>query len=137
MTDAKTTKTGDAVAIRFERTLKHPAEKVWRALTERSQLNQWFPTDVGVDVITAGAELHHSFRKNEGPDDDHARVIDFDEQRLLVISWYESVLRFELTDEGGSCRLVLTYTLADDGIRPERDTKGWQTCLDELESLLA
>src|ERR1700741_5304697 len=137
MSDVKTTKNGDAVTIRFERQLKHPVEKVWRAVTERDHLNQWFPSDVGVDVITAGADLHHSFRENEGPDDDHARVIDFKEHELLVISWYESVLRFELRPSGDGCALLLTYTLADDGVRPERDTKGWGICLDRLESLLS
>ena len=134
--DVNTTKTGDAVAIRFERRLKHPVDTVWRALTERKQLNEWFPSDVGVDVITAGAELHHSFRENEGPDDDHARVIEFDDRKLLVISWYESVLRFELEPAGDGCVLVLTYTLADDGVRPERDTGGWKICLDRLENML-
>ena len=30
-------------AIRLERPLAHPAEKVWRALTERKHLEHWFP----------------------------------------------------------------------------------------------
>ena len=137
MSDVKTTKNGDAVTIRFERKLSHPVEKVWAALTERSQLNEWFPTDVGVDVITPDAEIKHTFRKGEGPPDEQARVIEFDECRTLVFSWYQSVLRFELERTPSGCVLVLTYTLADDGIRPTRDTKGWQSCLDELESLLS
>ena len=32
-------------AVRIERALRHPVAKVWRALTEPSQLNQWFPFD--------------------------------------------------------------------------------------------
>src|SRR4051794_15127554 len=32
--------------VSFERTLPHPPEKVWRALTEAEHLKAWFPTTI-------------------------------------------------------------------------------------------
>ena len=44
--DTKFSKTDRRYSLRIERELSHPAEKVWRALTERNLLKQWFPADV-------------------------------------------------------------------------------------------
>src|SRR5580704_11908986 len=36
---------GDRWKLRFTRELAHPAEKVWRAVTEPAHLDAWFPAD--------------------------------------------------------------------------------------------
>ena len=38
-------------AVRFERQLPDPPAVVWRALTEREQLDSWFPSDV---IVSGG-----------------------------------------------------------------------------------
>ncbi|MGW4592021.1 hypothetical protein [Amycolatopsis thermoflava] len=46
-------------ALVFERHLKHPPEKVWRALTEPGELATWFPVhvlDFAVHVLRFAAE---------------------------------------------------------------------------------
>jgi uncharacterized protein YndB with AHSA1/START domain len=124
------------VTVRFERRMKHPAEKVWRAITERGQLNEWFPNDIGVDEITADATLHYTFRDNEGPPGD-GTVLEFDPPRRLVINWYDAILRFELTptDDGG-CLFVFSHDVEDDGERPVRDSAGWHVCIEQLDASL-
>ncbi|HZN16147.1 MAG TPA: SRPBCC family protein [Acidimicrobiales bacterium] len=133
------TKTGSRVKVTFERRLAQPVDKVWRAITERDQLNQWFPSDVGVDVIGPDTkELHFTFRENEGPAGDGV-VLEYDEPRLLVMDWYDGILRFELTpiDDGRGTLLRFSHDVEDDGERPTRDSAGWHVCLEQLDALVA
>ena len=143
------TKEKDLVSVRFERPMKHSVEKVWGAITERDQLNQWFPNDIGVDRIAAGSQLHYTFRAGEemdeqtlkeldvpAPVDEDGDVLEFDPPRLLVVTWYGGVLRFELTPTADGCLLVFTHTVLDDGARPARDSAGWQICLENLDESL-
>jgi uncharacterized protein YndB with AHSA1/START domain len=46
--------------LRFTRTLAHPVEKVWRAITEPEHLEHWFPSTIEGER-TAGAPLRFSF----------------------------------------------------------------------------
>jgi uncharacterized protein YndB with AHSA1/START domain len=150
----KTTATREKknVSVRFERPMKHAIEKVWTAITERDHVNEWFPNDIGVDRITADTKtLHYSFRgemefseedlKELGdvpmPKDEDGDVLEFDPPRLLVLNWYDGILRFELsaTADGGTL-LVFTHTVEDDGSRPARDSAGWQICLENLDESL-
>ena len=39
--------------LRFERLLAHPRERVWRALTEREELEAWHPTPFGISAEQA------------------------------------------------------------------------------------
>src|SRR5690349_909928 len=52
--------------LRFVRTLAHPPEKVWRALTEPEHLAVWFPTEIHGER-EAGAALRFVFAGDEGP----------------------------------------------------------------------
>ncbi len=52
--------------LRFERTLPHPPEKVWRALTEPQHLARWFPTTLEGERAP-GAPLRCSFPGGQAP----------------------------------------------------------------------
>ena len=65
MNDARLEKDGPRFALRLERRLPHSPEKVWRALTERELLKQWFPADVE-GAWTVGATLRFHFLHGEG-----------------------------------------------------------------------
>ncbi len=129
----------DRPALRFERRLSHPVEVVWRAITEASQLEHWFPSRVEVDELRPGAEITFRFEHMplEGmPSTITGRVTEFDPPRLFAFTWGEDHLRFELepmTGEQDACVLRLTVLL-DSREKAARDGAGWHVCLDRLEA---
>ena len=120
--------------LRFRRTLAHPPEKVWRALTEPQHLRAWFPADIEGDR-TEGARLHFVFRNDEGePGDGHIRV--YDPPRVLEFSWDEEILGVELEPEGDGTVVTFANTFDELG-KAARDGAGWPTWLDLLGHELA
>jgi uncharacterized protein YndB with AHSA1/START domain len=120
--------------LRFRRTLTHPPEKVWRALTEPQRLRAWFPADIEGERAE-GARLHFVFRNDEGePGDGEMRV--YDPPRVLELSWDEELLRFELEPSGDGTVLTFVTTFDELG-KAARDAAGWHACLDILGHELA
>jgi uncharacterized protein YndB with AHSA1/START domain len=123
-------------ALRFERRFHHPAEKVWRAITEPDELAHWFPAKVDVD-LRVGGRMTFTF-----PDEDEGQmqgeVTELDPPRVFEFSWGGDVLRFELEpdEEGTGCRLTFTSFL-DERDTAARTAAGWHVCLDRLRQRLA
>jgi uncharacterized protein YndB with AHSA1/START domain len=88
-------------AVRFERALPGPPAEVWRALTDRHQLASWFPSDVIVDAWVVGAAIDFRFPGHRGMTMT-GTVLEVEEPRLLVYTWGEETLRFELHLSAGS-----------------------------------
>jgi uncharacterized protein YndB with AHSA1/START domain len=143
-------------ALRFERRLAHPPEKVWRALTEPEQLRHWFPTDIEGER-RPGAKIRFVFREDaptaadmpelleHDPRDLDGEFTEFDPPRLLAYTWGEEALRWELDPIEGGCRLIFTHEFDErSGIphpagprkRAARDASGWEVCLANLAALL-
>jgi uncharacterized protein YndB with AHSA1/START domain len=53
-------------ALRFERQIGHPVKAVWEAITEPSELEQWFPTAVELEPRVGGA-MTFTFREHTLP----------------------------------------------------------------------
>jgi uncharacterized protein YndB with AHSA1/START domain len=119
--------------LRFERTLPHPPEKVWRALTEPEHLEHWFPTTIEGERA-AGAPLRFSFRNDEAPAFE-GEMLRYEPPSVLELRWGEDVLRLELRPEGDGTVLTLLDTLDDRG-KGARDAAGWHVCLDNLAAHL-
>ncbi|MEA2150106.1 MAG: hypothetical protein QOD69_1936 [Solirubrobacteraceae bacterium] len=120
----------DRPALRFERRLSHPVERVWRAITEPEDLRHWFP---GVPRFTLekGAEF-----VVEGDTGGTGRILALDPPHVLDFTWNGDRLRFELAPDGDGC--VLTFLHAfDDRDHAARDAAGWELCFDRLEAQLA
>ena len=99
--------------LRLKRRFAYPAERVWRALTDPSELAQWFPLD--------GAPLE---------------VVVSEPPELLVGSWGGDQLRFELRPLGEGCELVFSHTVGDSDTAA-RNAAGWDRCFARLEALFA
>ncbi len=116
-------------ALRFERVLAFPVERVWRALTEADEVSVWHPTP----YVLGGREIQFT---ETGPTMPDVEVAELDPPRRLAHAWGEDLLRWELSEHGEGCLLVLTHTF-DDRNKAARDAAGWHLCLDALQGSLA
>ena len=136
--DASLTQDGGRYILAVERFLPHPPEKVWRALTERDLLKNWFPSDVE-GVWEVGAPLQFIFLHGEGEglseEEMRGEVLVVDPPRLLEFRWGVEILRAELVPEGDGCRLLYSHVL-DDPSCGARNAAGWEMCIENLELVL-
>jgi uncharacterized protein YndB with AHSA1/START domain len=136
MTETLSTENGRTV-LRMERELRHPVEKVWRAITEPGQLAGWFPAAVELDLRLDGP-ITFTFEKDPGApiDEQSSGVIRaYEPPRLLEYTWGDEVLRWELVPAAGGCTLHLTAT-HDDKPGSASFTSGWIMCFDAMEKVL-
>ena len=110
-----TTKAITTEAIMIERTFEAPAAQVWKALTDVEQMRQWyfdlkeFKPEVGFEfefvVEHEGVSYHHL-----------CRVTEVIPQQRIAYTWRykgepgDSLVTFELFEEGNKTRLKLTHT---------------------------
>jgi uncharacterized protein YndB with AHSA1/START domain len=124
---------GDRWRLRFTRPLRHPAEKVWRAITEHDHLETWFPQRI-IGTWQVGAALRFESRKGEFPGFD-GTVLACEPPSLLEFSWGSDRIRLEIIPDGEQCTLTLLDTIDELG-KAARDAAGWHACLDMLEAHL-
>jgi uncharacterized protein YndB with AHSA1/START domain len=119
--------------LRFERTLRHPPERVWEALTERADLFAWHPTPFELERFVGGAVTF--LPADDAPEMPPGEVKEYDPPRAFSYTWDEDLLRWELSPHDDGCQLVLTHTF-DDRFKAARDAAGWHVCLMALEAAL-
>jgi uncharacterized protein YndB with AHSA1/START domain len=119
--------------LRFTRTLRHPLETVWRAITEPEHLAEWFPTTIEGERA-AGAPLRFTFPGGQAPPFD-GEMIAWAPPSLMEIRWGPDTVRLELRPTSEGTELTLLDTLEERG-KAARDGAGWHTCLDGLEAAL-
>lgn len=105
--------------VEVERVFNAPVSLVWRAITEKELMKQWY-----FDMAEFKATVGFSFEFIGGPEDGvkYKHVCEVTEvipEKKLTYSWkydgYEgcSYVTFELSDENGNTRLKLTHTGLD------------------------
>lgn len=101
--------------LRFERFLKHPPERVWRALTEQEAIAAWYMENDFNAVV--GHKFH--FKTDPGPGFDgllYGEVLEVDAPRRLVYSFKggfmrrETVVVWTLKPQDGGTLLLLEHT---------------------------
>ena len=132
--DAEVRKEGEKWALVMVRDLKHPPEKVWRALTDPVHLREWAPFDADRDLGAVGpAKL-----STVGTPQTHVSetsVTRAEEPRLLEYRWGEQDLRWELEPRGDGTRLCLWHCI--DRAYISMGAAGWHICFDVLDHFLA
>jgi uncharacterized protein YndB with AHSA1/START domain len=98
-----------------ERTFNAPVAQVWKAITNRDDMKQWY-----FDLAEFKPEVGFQFQfvvEHEGNTFDHrCKVTEVIPQKKLVHTWRyegqpgESVVTWELFPEGEKTRLKLTHT---------------------------
>ena len=139
-------------AIRLERVLDAPVEKVWRYLTEAELRRQWFMG--GTDATGAGEfELlvdHDNLSDNKVPYPEsyaefkgktwNEKVIRFDPPRLLETTFQggnNGTVTYELLPQGDGTRLVVTHAGIVSGTGAQDFGSGWNSHLTALQERLA
>ena len=130
---------GGKTVLRFERRLAHPPEKVFRAISDPAELKHWFPAAVDWELRPRAA-IRFSFGEHDF-DAPAGEVVEVEPPKLLVYTWGEDMLRWEIVPEGDGCRLFVSHTLAEEGISgglpgAARNAAGWDVCLAALEARL-
>jgi uncharacterized protein YndB with AHSA1/START domain len=136
MTETLSSENGRTV-LRMRRDLRHPAEKVWRAITEPSQLAGWFPAAVELDLRLDGP-VTFTFEQDPGApvDEQSSGVIRaYEPPHLIEYTWGDEVLRWELQPTAEGCTLHLTATY-DDRAGSASFSGGWSLCFDALQRVL-
>ncbi|GAA3741368.1 uncharacterized protein YndB with AHSA1/START domain [Spinactinospora alkalitolerans] len=128
--------------LRIQRQLHHTPEKVWRAITEPDHLSRWYPFQVTDMDLRIGGRI--DFDDGAGTTMT-ATITELDPPRTFAFSEHapaqtpnesDDLVHFELRPEGADCLLVFTHTF-DDRPAAAAYATGWQTCLDQLQALLA
>lgn len=114
----------------IERTFRAPVEKVWKAITDKQQMREWY-----FDLAEFRPEVGFEFQFYGGSEEEQylhkCKVVTVEVNRMLAYSWeYDnlpgySVVTFELFAEGEETRLKLTHEGLDSFPKNKKDfTRG-------------
>jgi uncharacterized protein YndB with AHSA1/START domain len=131
-------------SISFEFDLRHPLEKVWRALTDPVLLSEWLLPVVGLE-LEPGAAFTFKAQPQPGWDGTvNCRILEIEAQSKLRYTWgvgdmLDSVVTFTLTPTASGTRLALVQS----GFKPDQKQNfggaryGWRMMGGKLIELLA
>jgi uncharacterized protein YndB with AHSA1/START domain len=132
---AEIQKDGDKWTLVLVRDLRHPPEKVWKAITEPEHLREWAPFDADHSLAALGT-VQLSTVGTPTPYVSQTQVKRADAPRTLEYSWGDNDMRWQLEPlDGGGTRLTLWHSI-DRGFI-SMGAAGWHICLDVLDRLLA
>lgn len=145
MTITDTTPKSQTESLSFEFDLRHPPEKVWRALTEPQLLEQWLLGVVGRELpLSPGSSFTLATDPHPGWDGTvNCRFIEIELHRKLSYTWsvpfLETVVTFTLTPTATGTLLSLVQS----GFRADQKQNlggaryGWRMMGGKLVDLLA
>jgi uncharacterized protein YndB with AHSA1/START domain len=123
-------------AVRFERLLPGPIERVWSYLTDSERFPLWFCAGSVAPAI--GGEVSFDMGMN-------GRVTVYEPPHVLEYTWNEpersrgivldTLVRWELTTEGEQVRLLLVHRRLAGTALPQYGA-GWHAVLDSLDAHL-
>jgi uncharacterized protein YndB with AHSA1/START domain len=114
-------------ALRYERTLPYPVERVWRAVSVPAELERWFPA--AADWTPAVGETFEAAGAT-------GEVTEVDPPHRLAWVYAGQLYSFDLAAHGDGCRLIFIHVL-DDRDSAAQTAAGWEAYLSRLEPYLA
>ena len=124
--------------IRFERSLNHPRERVWQALSTPEGMAQWLAHRAEIEPVEGG----HFALWLGGPGNDATPipgvVLVFDPPAVLEVEGggEDGVMRWELRAQGDGCLLTFTHTLLLGERVRNSVVAGWHQLLEHLPEML-
>jgi uncharacterized protein YndB with AHSA1/START domain len=142
----------DGHTLRFVRTVKHPPERVWRAITDDNELTAWMRYPVKFDPCVGGRA--YFFDSQEAITDDPesigvaGKVFIFDPPRTLAYSFSdpkradewaiaerEWSVRWDLEPAGNGCRITFIHRGLGGPLLWGLG-EGWHGFIDQLQAYL-
>ncbi|SAL50264.1 hypothetical protein AWB69_05087 [Caballeronia udeis] len=131
---AEVRKDGDKWTLILVRELRHPPEKVWKALTDPASLREWAPFDADRSLAAVGP-VKLSTVGTPTPQISETQVTHADAPTLLEYRWGDNDMRWQLEPLGEGTRLTLWHNI-DRGFI-SMGAAGWHICLDVLDRFVA
>jgi uncharacterized protein YndB with AHSA1/START domain len=126
---------GDRWILVFVRDLAHPPARVWKALTDPSELALWSPFDADRDLASVGpATLTMVDGATRVPLAAEIQVADA--PAVLQYGWGDDLLRWELEPTPDGTRLTLRHT-TDGREMLSKAAAGWHMCFAVAEAEMA
>lgn len=143
----------DEQTVRIERLLPGPIERVWLYLTDAEKRSQWLAG--GTMELRVGGRvrlefLHSSLTPHQEVIPDRFQAMEcgigfdgtitqLEPPRLLAYTWggNTSEVKFELSEQGGKVKLVITHTRLRDRNEQILVATGWHTHLGILQDRLS
>src|SRR5580704_5370932 len=132
---AQIRKDGEKWTLILVRELRHPPERVWRALTEPAHLREWAPFEADRSLGTRGTTVKLTTVGAPTPLVSETTVTRADAPTVLEYKWGGNDIRWELEAFGGGTRLTLLHDIDRRFI--SMGAAGWHICFDVLDHLLS
>lgn len=144
MTATDKTERAQSETISFDFDLRHPPEKVWRALTEPALLAEWLLPAIDFKLEAGAAFRFKTQAYGEWDGTVHCRMIEIEPPRRLSYAWMvgdmelDTVVTFTLTPTASGSRLSLVQS----GFKPSQKQEsggaryGWKMMGGRLGELL-
>ena len=132
---AEVRKAGEQWTLVLVRELRHPREKVWRAITDPAHLREWAPFDADTNLGTVGAAVKLTTVGAPTPMVSETRVTRAEAPEVLEYTWGGFDMRWKLEAVGGGTRLTLWTNI--DRRYISMGAAGWHVCLDVLDHMLS
>lgn len=137
--EATLTNLGQRWLLAVERTLPHPPQAIWAAITERDLVSRWAPFDPDRDLTETGfVALPEAGIERRDDDDDTedsiGTIVTVSPQRMLSLIWGGDPLDIELAPTASSTVVRLSHTF-DDRSNAASYAAGWHLCLTALDAV--
>lgn len=134
-TGARIQKEGEKWRLIIVRELRHPPEKVWRAITDPQHLREWAPFDADGNLGTPGSTVKLTTVGAPALHVTETTVTRADAPRLLEYKWGDFDMRWELEAIGSGTLLTLWTSIGRRFIA--MGAAGWHICFDVMDHLLS
>ncbi len=124
--------------IRFKRSLDHPIDVVWAAVSEPTHMTNWLAHRIEIDPTVGGAVAIWLGSVDDSVHTYRAVITEFSPPNLLELACDDgSTLRFELSGNADRTTLVFTDTRPIGARTQNSVVAGWHCILDQLPPALA
>lgn len=122
-------------AVRYDRTSKHSAGRLWRAITDPAEVTAWMQYPARID-LRVGGDYFVDFSKTDSGRLDGI-IVAVESGRLLRYAWGTSIVEWTIEATAEGCNHTFVQTgLPDRGPGEEGLVAGWHAWFDDLDLYL-